>query len=84
MNPELPAWADLVVVMDQSHRALVAKLYPSALPKTLYLGALAPTLAEGPIMPDPYGRPDAVFESCYRRIDRALEELVKVIAPTRT
>jgi len=72
---------DLIVVMDRSHVRGIARLDRSLPKKTLLLGSLDPTVTEGAIIPDPYGRSDEDFRECYTRIDRCLDKLVKQLAP---
>jgi protein-tyrosine-phosphatase len=71
--------ADLILVMDASHRVGIKKLNSSALDKTFYLARFNSSAAAPIIIMDPYGASEEVFEGCFDQIDAALEGLVKCL-----
>lgn len=73
---ELLEQADLIVIMDENQRVLLKREEPKVMEKTVFLGAFL--LAEGfPLtIEDPYAQGPAVFDRCFEKIDRALENLL--------
>ena len=73
--------ADLVLGMVGHHAAAVARTLPEAAKKTLILGDF---LSEPPYaLEDPWGRSDEVFAAGFRRIDQAVEGLVRRLREVR-
>jgi protein-tyrosine phosphatase len=80
--------ADLLVVMDALNVAVLGERFPDALPRTVLFGAFDPASGrDGLIIEDPYGKPQAHVEACYRRLERAARglaaSLAAVSAPAR-
>jgi protein-tyrosine-phosphatase len=60
------SWADVILIFDRKQTARLAAVYPEALPKSHYLGALD---SAGPLeTADPYGLDAAHFGNTYRTI----------------
>jgi len=75
------AWADLVLGMEGRHVAAVRALRPEAAGRAFILGEFA---GRPPfLIPDPWGRPDAVFERTFRRIDAATSAVVAALEEHR-
>ncbi len=74
--------AGLILLMDGSNYSMIRKLFPAALTKSMYLGALDPkqSVFSALEVPDPYGKSDKAFASCFDKIDRSLDELVLAIS----
>jgi protein-tyrosine-phosphatase len=77
--------ADLLVLMDRRNRLDLAREFPSALGKTIFLGICDDP--ENPEIPDPYDQPLPAGSIAYGRIDKALLALAEILAaagkPTR-
>jgi protein-tyrosine-phosphatase len=81
VNPELVAAFDLVVVMDAGLRRAVTVRRP---PKWLLtLGDLDPHGIQTRDIVDPIGADAAVFDACYARIDRCIEQLSSALTAPR-
>jgi protein-tyrosine phosphatase len=65
--------ADLVLVMEPSHRSLVLNIQPLADTRTLLLGELAGLSGRDAAVPDPFGGP----AESYRRTFQRLETLIR-------
>jgi len=81
LDRDLMKTADAVVVMEASHLALLRRQYPEHRDRVflLPLFAAASKRARGYLrytIVDPYGKPTQEFESCYFRIEAALEGLL--------
>ncbi len=67
------AWADLLLVMEGHHVARLLRKAPEAEAQTRLLGHF---LEAPPYhLEDPWGEPDAVFDSVFARIDQAVAAL---------
>jgi len=77
ITSERLAWADLVLVMQGSHAAEVARQWPQFRDRVRLLGDF---LDEPPYgLPDPWGEAEAVFDRVFGRIDRAVNRLIERI-----
>jgi protein-tyrosine-phosphatase len=74
--------ADIVFIMDGSNRAMIRRSFPSALAKTVYLGALDPERKPFSSLEitDPYGKSDEVFGQCFEKIDRCLNQFLAMVS----
>jgi len=79
VHPDLVRGAGLVVVMDQSQGRTICAHFGRHPQDIVLLGDLDPAPIERRAMPDPVTRPLAEFQSCYERIARCVQEMVKVI-----
>lgn len=70
---ELGRWADLILVMEKSHREAVADIDPTARGKTYLLGHWN----GGKEIPDPYKRADSVYTQALEMIDEALPSWIR-------
>lgn len=76
-NPALVAeedvnWADLILVMENPHREILADRFPQSMRKTrLFLDYCG----QGGELADPMGKSDAVYEAVLRKIDEAVKKL---------
>ncbi|MBC7619220.1 MAG: low molecular weight phosphotyrosine protein phosphatase [Candidatus Saccharibacteria bacterium] len=69
--------ADLVLVMEASHKQELEKLYPTARGKIRCLGEFGP---QGPFdIADPYRQPRAAFEAAHTAIALGVDEWVRRI-----
>jgi protein-tyrosine phosphatase len=68
ISPEMINAADIVLVMDRRHASAVHAQVPHARGKTFLLGRWQNEAA----VPDPYGKPRAVFEQAFTMIDTAV------------
>ncbi|HEY7497031.1 MAG TPA: hypothetical protein VH740_00885 [Vicinamibacterales bacterium] len=79
VSDDVIAAFDLVVVMEAAHAAELRRRYPQAA-KRIVLLSLLDDSASGSYarynIADPFGQPFATFVDCYRRIKRALTNLV--------
>jgi protein-tyrosine phosphatase len=81
LTPELVARTDLIVVMDALNVAVMSERFPDALGRTVLLGAFDPDARRaGPIIDDPYGRPQDEVTGCYQRIERSARGLADRLA----
>ncbi len=77
VTAELLADANLVLLMDPYQRDAIRALFPDALKKTMYLGALTAGDGSGLSIADPFGREPEFFGKCFERIDFAMERLAE-------
>ena len=68
ISPEMINAADIVLVMDKRYMSAVHAQVPHARGKTFLLGRWQNEAA----VPDPYGKPRAVFEQAFTMIDTAV------------
>lgn len=69
----------LVVVMDTRQRRAVAKRSGRRKSEILVLGDLDPEPIRRRRIEDPWGKPEAVFDRVYARLDRCLAEMARVL-----
>ncbi len=70
--------ADLILVMDRSHRQTLLGMSPGASEKTFLLKELSPDPGEESLdISDPLGGSLRTYEKAFREIKRCLEELLK-------
>jgi protein-tyrosine phosphatase len=69
IDPQLIRWADLVLMMEQSHRRHLLDLAPAAAGKVYLLGHWS-----GSEIRDPYRQGRAAFEAAYEQIEAAVEQ----------
>jgi len=79
--PGLVQGAGLIVVMDQTQRRAICSRFGRHPQDVVLLGDLDPAPIERRAIPDPVTRPLAEFETCYARIARCVQELVRVLIP---
>lgn len=68
-------WADLVLVMEPTHKMAVEEMVPEAKGKTAYLGQFNPEGGDI-VIPDPIGRPLAFYRVSFRVIKHSVEGLI--------
>ena len=69
----------MVIVMEWRHLAHLRAAYPEHQDRIFLLSLFddgARNAYERYNIPDPFGRPLAAFEDCYRRVDRAMRNLI--------
>lgn len=76
ITEKLIEWADIILVMDQSHMMNIISVVPDAQGKVFYLGGFGKNSESFPI-PDPVGRPIAYYRKTFDLIKDSVEELVK-------
>ena len=83
MNAELIKWADLILVMEWSHKDEVRRIAPEAASKTYLLRefGMADTEhhPEGFSIPDPIGRPIQNYEYCIGIIKKEIERIARLL-----
>ena len=79
VHPDLVRGAGVVVVMDQSQGRTICARFGRHPQDIVLLGDLDPAPIERRAIPDPVTRPLAEFESCYERIARCVQEMVRVL-----
>lgn len=72
-TPELGRWADLILVMENSHRDAVVDIDPTARGKTYLLGHWNGSKN----IPDPYKRTDTVWDEALALIDESLPTWIR-------
>jgi len=75
---------DLVVVMEAGQMQLLRERFPGAASRLVLLPLVDATDRHGYArynIADPFGQPRAAFDDCYRRIDRALHSLLRLLTP---
>lgn len=78
--------SDLIVVMEAGQLRDVRARYPEAAGAVVLLSLFDQMVTSGfdrYHIADPFGQPRAAFDACYRRIDRALAELLGHLRATR-
>lgn len=75
LDRALTAWADRILVMEQSHKAVIERQFPEAAGKTELLRSAAklPGPAE---VPDPIGGEPAVYRRTFQVIAEAVDALL--------
>jgi len=76
---ELMGWADAIVPMTAGHYDYLIDEYPEFRKKTALFADW--TGDEAGDVPDPIGKPDAVYRACRDRIESGLERLLERHAP---
>jgi len=77
-TPELVRAADLVLVMERAHLAVVSAM--GAKPEKVHLLSEWPAPGEPQLaVDDPYGGSQEAYEECWRRIRRHLERVVPLV-----
>jgi protein-tyrosine-phosphatase len=66
---------ELVVVMEPSQRRTLSRQHGVPADRILVLGDLDPEPIPSRTIPDPYGKSEATFLECYRRINRCIDTL---------
>src|SRR5688572_850028 len=66
---------ELIVVMEPSQARTLCQQHGVSADRILVLGDLDPGPIPSRTIPDPYGKSEATFLECYRRIDRCIEAL---------
>jgi protein-tyrosine-phosphatase len=78
-NEELLESADLVIVFDRANLSLLASRGVHLRRPAVLLRRLFTEGADNDDITDPIGGSDAVFDSCYRLIDRGVDALVTAV-----
>lgn len=73
VGAELLGWADLVLVMQGSHAAEIARRWPQCSGRVRLLGDFLP--APPHALPDPYGHDAPVFDRVFARLRTAVDAL---------
>jgi len=76
LTEELLEWADIILVMEHSHRARILEMDPAAADKLHYLGGFDGE-REDVIIPDPIGRPLAFYRTSFRLIKAPIERFIR-------
>ena len=86
-DAEQLAAADLVLIMDPSHRRRLARLARRQLAKAMFFCAPAVDRTTPLVVPDPYDLPETVFEACFDQLDVGVAALARElrarVAPER-
>ena len=80
-KPIMPvvAVADLIVVMDKTQARIVGRTFERAQRDILILGDFDPEPIAARGIVDPWGQAKEVFEQCYARINRCVDQLVRAV-----
>ena len=76
VNRDMLRWAELILVMEESHRARIRSLEPSISGKVMLLGHWT-----GDEVADPYGEELAVFEQTQDIIEKAVASWLDRLQP---
>lgn len=79
MSTELLARPALLVVMDARQRRAVSGMAGRPASEILILGDLDPLGADRRGIKDPWGKPEAVFEEVYERVERCVLEMARLL-----
>jgi protein-tyrosine phosphatase len=81
VSDEALAWADLILVMQGSHVAELARGWPQLCPRVRLLGDF---LSAPPhLLSDPWGHPEEVFDAVFARVAGAVENLTLRLETSR-
>lgn len=83
VSPQMVRWADLVIVMDASQRAVVLYDLPGRRDSILLLGDLDPGPFPGRAITDPWDGEEGVFDEVYARIERCVDEFGRSLGVVR-
>jgi len=78
-NDVRPTAGDLLVAMEPHQARALRRAHPRAQVTLLGLWCRSPR----PVLADPYGLPDAYFDTCFGCIDQAVEALVRTLERQR-
>ncbi len=76
LSEDFIRWADIILVMEPSHKARIRMLVPEAEDKIYYLGEFNKE-HDSVIIPDPIGKPLASYRKAFNLIKQPIEELVE-------
>lgn len=83
LNVDLIERSDLILVMEEVHRDMIRKNYPSAFKRTYVIKSFGPRASGGEVA-DPMGAGLEIFHTCFEElkfeIDRIFPEIKKRIA----
>ncbi len=79
LTPQNAAGVKLIVVMSREQKRTVSAQHRRNPDSVLVLGDLDPLPIATRTIPDPYGRPEEVFDASYARIDRCIAMLVDAL-----
>ncbi len=74
---EVAGRADLIIAMEPYHLRKLGRLSADGRRKAILLGALLLDQGEKLTTPDPYGKSEEVFSTCFDKIDRAMKVLLE-------
>ncbi len=83
LTDELIHDSDLILVMEEAHRAEVLRRVPSAAPKTHLLRHYGSGKSERDVedlgIPDPIGKPIEYYEYCLKIIKKQVERIAALV-----
>lgn len=84
ITPEMIKESDLILVMEASHKDIVARLVPEAASKTYLLkeflvGGSVENYPDNRNIPDPIGRPMEYYKLSFEVIKNQIERIAKLI-----
>lgn len=74
---------DMIVVMEPAHVRRLRRIDGGRRPSVLLLGDLDPASGEPRAIPDPWSGGAEEFESCFARIDRCVDALLREVSRPR-
>jgi protein-tyrosine-phosphatase len=79
VSPDMLRRAALVVVMSRDQARLIRQRFGSRTAPMILLGDLDPLPSSARDVEDPWGESQEVFDVCYARIGRCVDELVRAV-----
>ena len=76
LSASLIKWADIILVMEERHKATIIDMAPEAQDKVAYLAEFYKENNDNNI-PDPIGRPLAFYNATFTLIKQSIEGLIK-------
>jgi protein-tyrosine-phosphatase len=76
LTDELIGWADIILVMEPSHKERIIQDRPDAEKKVLFLREFANDIGSL-VIPDPIGRPLAFYKTSFQIIKKSVEGFIK-------
>jgi protein-tyrosine phosphatase len=84
ITPSVVSQADLIIVMEAAQLLALRLAYPDSAGRIWLLSLLDERRGYARYhIADPFGKPRAEFDACYRRIDGALRPLLRLLVPPR-
>ncbi|KAA3652582.1 MAG: hypothetical protein DWQ11_10795 [Proteobacteria bacterium] len=83
LSADMANAASIVFVMELSHLKAMQASFPDASRRTFLLGMAAPLADENGEIPDPYGKPVAVYERVFNQVTRNVKALTAMLTASR-
>ncbi len=84
LDGTIVAQATVILIMDRRNEAELLARHPEAGPKLIYLGSFAPSAKLWAVIPDPYTGDLEAVRVTFRRVEAAVDGLVRTLSGVET